>query len=84
MDMGGEIDVAVIELERKCLPAEALMVCFTPAHLQHSLDEVEVGSSVLVVGFPLGFHDTLHRLPVVRQAAIASTFGLRFQGQGYF
>jgi len=84
LDMGGEIDVAVIELDRKLLPADALMVCFTPAHLQRSLDEVEVGSSVLVVGFPLGFHDTLHHLPVVRQAAIASSFGLRFQGQGYF
>jgi hypothetical protein len=37
-----------------------------------------------VVGFPLGFHDTLHHMPVVRQAGIASSFGLRFQGQGYF
>ena len=83
-DSGGEIDVAVIELDRKVLPAEVEIACFTPAHLQHSLDEVEVGSSVLVVGFPLGFHDTLHHLPVVRQAAIASSFGLRFQGQGYF
>lgn len=83
-DFGGEIDVAVIELDRKALPANAQIACFTPAHLQRSLDEVEVGSSVLVVGFPLGFHDTLHHLPVVRQAAIASSFGLRFQGQGYF
>lgn len=83
-DAGGEIDVAVIELDRKILPADVQLACFTPAHLQRSLDEVEVGSSVLVVGFPLGFHDTLHHLPVVRQAAIASSFGLRFQGQGYF
>jgi hypothetical protein len=53
-------------------------------HLQRSLDEVEVGSSLLVVGFPLGFHDTLHHLPVVRHAIIASSFGVRFQGEGYF
>lgn len=83
-DLVGEIDVAVIELDRKILPAKVRIVCFTPAHLQRSLDEVEVGSSILIVGFPLGFHDTLHHLPVVRQAAIASSFGLRFQGQGYF
>ena len=37
-----------------------------------------------MVGFPLGFHDTLHHMPVVRQAGIASSFGLRFQGEGYF
>jgi hypothetical protein len=43
-----------------------------------------VGTSLLIVGFPLGFHDALHHLPVVRQAAIASSFGLRFQGLGYF
>ena len=30
-----------------------------------------VVTAVLVVGFPLGFHDTLHHMPVVRHAAIA-------------
>ena len=83
-DAGGEIDVAVIELERAALPPSAALQCFTPAHLQHSLREVEVGASLLIVGFPLGFHDALHHLPVVRQAGIASSFGLRFQGLGYF
>ena len=83
-DEAGEIDVAVIELDRSALPADVDLACFTPAHLQHSFDEIEVGRSLLVVGFPLGFHDTLHHLPVVRQAVIASSFGLRFQGQGYF
>jgi hypothetical protein len=83
-DAGGEIDVAVIELDRAALPASAVLRCFTPAHLQGSLQEVEVGSALLVVGFPLGFHDGLHHLPVVRHAVIASSFGLRFQGQGFF
>ncbi len=83
-DAGGEIDVAVVELERAALPATVALRCFTPAHLQLSLNEVEVGSSLLIVGFPLGFHDALHHLPVVRQAVIASSFGLRFQGQGFF
>ena len=74
----------MIELERDALPANAVYRAFTPAHLQADAEAVEVGSSLLVVGFPLGFHDTLHHLPVVRQAVIASSFGLRFQGQGYF
>jgi len=83
-DGSGEIDVAMIELDRAALPASALLYAFTPAHLQHLDDPVEVGSSALIVGFPLGFHDTLHHLPVVRQSVIASAFGLRFQGLGYF
>jgi hypothetical protein len=83
-DGAGEIDVAAIELDRSAMPAAVLFRAFTPAHLQRRLQEVNVGSPLLVVGFPLGFHDTLHHLPVVRQAVIASSFGLRFQGQGYF
>jgi S1-C subfamily serine protease len=83
-DVGGEIDVAVIELDRAALPPTVVLQCFTPTHLLRSLKAVEVGASVLIVGFPLGFHDALHHLPVVRQAVVASSFGLRFQGLGYF
>lgn len=83
-DTAGEIDVAVIEIDRDALPAGHVLQAFTPQHLHRDPDVVEVGSSVLIVGFPLGFHDTLHHLPVVRQSVVASAFGLRFQGQGYF
>ncbi len=83
-DSGGEVDVALIEIDAQALPPEVQMRAFTPEHLQVAFDEVPVGSALLVVGFPLGFHDTLHHLPVVRQAAVASAFGVRFQGQGYF
>ncbi len=83
-DAAGNIDVAMIEIDRAALPANVVYRAFTPAHLPQRFEEIEVGSSLLVVGFPLGFHDTLHHLPVVRQAVIASSFGMRFQGQGYF
>lgn len=83
-DSAGGIDVAAIKLDRGAMPAQVLLRAFTPAHLQQRLQEVKVGTPLLVVGYPLGFHDTLHHLPVVRQAVIASSFGLRFQGQGYF
>lgn len=84
LDTAGEIDVAVIEIERAALPALTVYRAFTPHHLPERFDQVEVGTSLLVVGFPLGFHDTLHHMPVVRQAVIASSFGLRFKGEGYF
>lgn len=83
-DSAGEIDVAAIELDRRALPETSVYRAFTPAHLLDRLDQVEVGTTLLVVGFPLGFHDTLHHMPVVRQAVIASSFGLRFQGKGFF
>ncbi|MCY1282269.1 Trypsin-like peptidase domain protein [compost metagenome] len=84
LDTAGEIDVAVIELDRAVLPAAMAYRAFTPEHLLRPDDLIEAGSSLLVVGFPLGFHDTLHHMPVVRHAVIASSFGLRFQGKGYF
>ena len=84
LDKSGEIDVAVIELNRDALPPTTHYSAFTPQHLLSPLDQIEVGTSLLVVGFPLGFHDTLHHMPVVRHAAVASSFGLRFQGEGYF
>jgi hypothetical protein len=78
------VDVAVVGLDRSALSAIFLLKAFTPDHLVWQLDEFEVRTSILIVGFLLGFQDTLHHLPVARQAIIATSFGLRFQGMGYF
>lgn len=83
-DRAGQIDVAMIEINRTALPKTVLYHAFTPQHLLNPEEQVDVGTSLLVVGFPLGFHDTLHHMPVVRHAIVASSFGLRFQGEGYF
>jgi hypothetical protein len=84
LDSAGEIDVAVIEIERAALPATAVFRAFSPKHLYDPDKPIEIGSSLLIVGFPLGFHDALHHMPVVRHAVNASPFGVRFQGEGYF
>lgn len=84
IDAAGEIDVAVIEVDRLALPKSSVYSAFTPGHLYGPHDQIEVGTRLLIVGFPLGFHDTLHHMPVTRRAVIASSFGLRFQGMGYF
>lgn len=84
IDSAGEVDVAVIEIERAALPDTIVYSSFTPRHLLEPKEQIEVGTPLLVVGFPLGFHDTLHHMPIVRQGMIASSFGLRFQGEGFF
>jgi len=43
-----------------------------------------LGQDALILGFPLGFHDTVHHLPIVRRASIASSFPHPFKGQPYF
>lgn len=83
-DLSGEVDVAVVEIDRNAFPSEAVYSAFSPGHIYDSVESLEVGTSLLVVGFPLGFHDTLHHLPVVRHAINASSLAFRFQGMGYF
>ena len=83
-DGGGVVDVAALELDRREMPDGCAIRAFGPQHLAAGFDQFGVGDRLAIPGFPLGFFDTLHHLPVVRQASIASHFGVRFQGQGYF
>jgi hypothetical protein len=84
MDGGGAVDVAVVELDQAAMPVPSVIEPFGLEDLPTESDIIQVGDSLAIPGFPLGFHDTVHRLPVVRHAAIASPHGIRFQGKGYF
>lgn len=83
-DSGGEIDVATIQIDRDTMPTCCVLQPFKPQHLMVEFDQFDVGDRLAIPGFPLGFFDTVHHLPVVRQASIASFYGIRFQGQGLF
>lgn len=83
-DSAGIVDVVAVEIDRSALPAETFYRSYTPGHLPGERDVVEAGATVLIPGYPLGFHDHLHHTAVVRQAGIASSYGWRFQGQGMF
>nr|WP_244193288.1 serine protease [Paraburkholderia eburnea] len=83
-DDGGDVDVAVLEICKNRLPPGAVFSAFGPENLPTPGRAMPAGASILIVGFPLGFHDSLHHLPVVRQGIIASAFGLRFEGRGCF
>lgn len=84
MDLAGDIDVAVIKINREQLPIGVIFEAFGPQNMLSEERVVEIGTPLLILGFPLGFHDTLHNLPVARNAINASSFALRFQGKGYF
>lgn len=83
-DSAGAVDVAAIEIDRAALPPGCVVRPFGPQHLPVGFDLFEVGDRLAIPGFPLGFFDTVHHLPVVRQASVASSYGVRFQGHGYF
>lgn len=83
-DSGGPVDVAVIEIETGRLPPNAVLHAFDATHLDPRGEDVAVGDALTVIGFPLGFHDTVHHLAVARSASLASAYGVRFQQQGCF
>lgn len=83
-DGSGIVDVAAIEIDASALPSTVVMSAFTPDNIVRSDEPLEIGSTFLILGYPLGFDDFLHHLPVARQATLASSFGLRFGGEGYF
>lgn len=60
LDRAGAIDVAVIELDLTVLPKTMVYEAFTPQHLLDPDDLVPIGSSLLVVGFPLGTSGCRH------------------------
>lgn len=83
-DSQGPVDVAVVEIHVSPMPMGDSVVAFDPSHLEARGEAIGLGDALAVLGFPLGFHDTVHHLAVSRSASIASAYGVRFQGQGYF
>jgi hypothetical protein len=83
-DSAGSVDVAAIEIDVSRMPQNSVLQTFNAAHLDPGNEIVTVGDTLTVIGFPLGFHDTIHHLAVARSASIASAYGVRFQRQGYF
>ncbi|WP_019937063.1 serine protease [Bordetella sp. FB-8] len=84
VDTAGPVDIAVIEIQTSRLPEGVQLQAFDTSHLDLQGEDVAIGDNLTVIGFPLGFHDTVHHLAVARSASIASAYGVRFQQQGYF
>ncbi|VCU72442.1 hypothetical protein PIGHUM_04541 [Pigmentiphaga humi] len=83
-DTAGSVDIAAIEIQSDRLPERTMLQAFDTSHLAPQGEDVVIGDNLTVIGFPLGFHDTVHHLAVARSASIASAYGVRFQQQGYF
>lgn len=45
---------------------------------------LELGTELLIVGYPLGFYDELYNMPVVRSGTLASQYGVGFRGEPFF
>lgn len=80
----GAVDVAVIEIDLERLPYRTVLQPLGFAHLDPGGEDIAVGDALTVIGYPLGFHDTVHHLPVARSASVASAYGVHFQQKQFF
>lgn len=82
-EINPDIDVVAIELSNRDLEKFRISA-FTSTDFAPAGMQVSIGEPVVIIGYPEGFSDTLHNLPVSRQGAIASAFAIPFMGQPLF
>ena len=79
-----KIDVAVIEIDQKSLKAGHFIKELSSSNFLPKEFVIQPGEDVMVIGFPRGFSDSTHNLPLVRNAMISSAYSVDFQGSPFF
>lgn len=77
-------DVVAVSVNDPHVLSHLCVATFGHDHIMRKREAMPLGQDVLILGFPLGFHDTLHNLPIVRSATLASSFAHPFKGEPYF
>lgn len=81
---GKNIDVAALPVDIEDIKSEFHVVAFRDKDLLSANRSISIGDDLLVVGYPLGIRDTIHKTPIVRSAIVASVYPLPFNGEKYF
>jgi len=80
---GRKADVIAIPIEEEKIKGNYIIKAFSPqTHLPNDI-EIESGQELLVIGFPKGFSDELHNLPIFRNATFASVYPVPFGGNPF-
>lgn len=80
-DLNGDVDLAALRLGS----LEGFIVfSFKKENLPPDNLRLGLGEQVLVIGYPRGFYDDFHNLPITRSASIASAYGLPFKKMPIF
>ena len=81
---GTSVDVVAITITDPTTLSTHYLAAFGDGDILTEEETLPPGQSVLIVGFPLGFFDSVHNLPIVRQAVVATDFSHPFKGEPYF
>lgn len=77
-------DIVAVSVNDPHVLSDLSVATFGHDDIMCKSEPMPLGQDVLILGFPLGFHDTLHNLPIVRRATLASSFAHPFKGEPYF
>jgi hypothetical protein len=80
---GKDVDVIALPVDIEKLHKYAFAY-FCPGDIMRPEIDLSIGDDVLVIGYPLGVRDTIHNLPIVRNATIASLYTVPFEGKPRF
>lgn len=78
-----KLDVAVLEIT-PLLRASDVTKYWTHEDFLPPYEVIEIGSLVMVIGYPLGIYDRDHNLPITRSATVATVYHAPFQGKQLF
>jgi hypothetical protein len=81
---GDAVDIVAVLISDPTMLSVYYLDAFRPIDVLTEQQTLPPGQPVLIVGFPLGFNDTFHNLPIIRQAVVATDFGHPFKGEPYF
>lgn len=77
-------DVALLKLDAERVKKDLFVRAWSRENFLPDDLPLEPGEDVFIMGYPLSFHDVQHNLPLFRNAMIASTYRVPFQGQPLF
>lgn len=76
IEINREIDLAALEIGD---PKGYILAALSTANLPPKDFRMSLGEQVLVIGYPKGFYDEVHNLPIIRSASIGSAYGVPFK-----
>ena len=78
------LDVVAVAVNDPNVSRDHDLATFSREDIVDTESVLPLGQQVHILGFPLGFHDTVHNLPIVRNATVASSYSHPFKGEPYF
>jgi len=83
-DKQPEADIALIRLNREDLQKRFFVRAWSKQNFLPDRYPLDPGEDVFIMGYPLAFHDVRHNLPIFRDAMVASSYRVPFQGLPLF